>query len=158
MDWLFCNKVTFISFLVFSFCIFSHERKRFLKWLLLGGQSSRNRISLCFTILFSVYIGKKYILNSYLISKFQQLHNVILNFSLSPRLNGKIKKYLMKQLGLKCEFKRVFTHLWVTCWSLCKRRNAHHLHFRKKNPKILLFLNHPVLQVQLENTTWKARN
>ena len=94
MDWSFYNKVTVISFLVFSFCIFSHERKRFLKWLLLGGQSSRNRISLCFTTLFSLYIGTTSILKLSLISNPQQL---LLIFSLYQRLTKvKIRKYLMK--------------------------------------------------------------
>ena len=93
MDWSFCNKVTFISFLVFSFCIFSHERKRFLKWLLLGGQSSRNRISLCFTTLFSLYIGTKSILKLSLTFNPQQL---LLNFSLYSRLKVMIRKYLLK--------------------------------------------------------------
>ena len=94
MDWSFCNKVTVISFLVFSFCIFSHERNRFLKWLLLGGQSSRNRISLCFTTLFSLYIGTTLILKLSLISNPQQL---LLIFSLYQGLTKvKIRKYLMK--------------------------------------------------------------
>ena len=157
MDWSFCNKVTFISFLVFSFCIFSHERKRFLKWLLLGGQSSRNRISLCFTTLFSLYIGTKSILKSSLISNPQQL---ILNFSLYPRLKVKIRKYLMKTKGF-LSWNASSKWFWLACVLPTEAYAKEEMHItcifaKKVSPEILLFLDHPVIQAQLE--TWKARN